>query len=131
SPYTTLFRSADRGRLVPRPRRGTASDLVLDPCSVPVGHLPRERDAVQGDLAAARPGVVCAATTPALGGDHARRLRDGRRGGLRRPEHLAGESAGAAAPGPCGAAGGAGWLLPWMVGSRRNAGRRRGGIHGR
>src|SRR5262249_31552896 len=123
--------TADRGRLGPRPRLGTLSDLVLDRCSVPVGHLPRERGAVQGGLAAARPGVVGAAAAPAHGGDHARRVRNGRGGGVRRAEHLTGESAGAVAPGPGGAAGGGGWLLPWMTGSRRNAGQQRGGIHGR
>ena len=54
-----------------RPGLGTVSDLVLDRCPVPLGHLPRDGGAVQGSLAAARPRIVGAAATAAHGGDHA------------------------------------------------------------
>ena len=61
------------------------------------------------------PGPVGAAATTAPGGHHARRLRDVRRRGLRRPGHHAGEPAGPAASRPCHPPHGPGRVLPRMT----------------
>src|SRR5262252_8359278 len=76
---------------------------------------PGRRDARQGGPAPGRPRAVGAAATAAPGGDHARRLRDDRRGGLRRPRDLPDESAGPAASRQGRLATGPGGVLPWLT----------------